>query len=47
MYEAIKTIEKNKHRLTKQQFKTLIGQCIAGDAEGALRGFYKILRRNK
>jgi hypothetical protein len=47
MYRAVKIIEKNRHRLTRQQFKTLRGQCLAGDAEGALKGFYKILRRGK
>lgn len=45
MYEAIKLLNKNKGRLTKQQYKTLKGQCLAGDVEGALKGFYKILRR--
>ena len=47
MYRAVKIIEKNKHRLTYQQYKTLRGQCLAGDAEGAMRGFYKILQRGK
>lgn len=47
MYEAIKTIEKNKSKLTKQQYKTLLGQCLAGDTEGAIKGFYKILRRKE
>lgn len=47
MYEVLKLIEKNKHRLTKQQFKTLRGQCLAGEVQGALKGLHKILRRGK
>ena len=45
MYETIKLIDKNKSKLTKQQYKTLKGQCLAGDTEGATKGLYKILRR--
>jgi hypothetical protein len=45
MYEVLKLIGKNKHRLTKQQYKTLRGQCLAGDAVGALKGLNKILRK--
>lgn len=33
------------HRLTEQQYKTLRGQILAGDAIGAMRGLEKILRR--
>ena len=45
MYTTIKMFDKNKSKLTKQQYKTLRGQCLAGDVEGAIRGYYKILRR--
>ena len=41
---AIAQIYKNKSRLTPQQRKTLIGQCKAGDAEGAIKGLNKILK---
>jgi len=35
-----------RHRLTVQQYKTLRGQVLAGDAEGAMRGLRKLLLRN-
>lgn len=47
MYNALKEIERNKSKLSKQQYKTLRGQCLAGDVEGALRGLEKILQRKK
>lgn len=51
--DGIKTINKaalfelNRARghLTKQQYKTLRGQILAGDHIGALRGLKKILER--
>ena len=45
MYTTIKMLDKSKSKLTKQQYKTLRGQCLAGDVEGAIKGFYRILRR--
>ena len=35
----------NEKRLTRQQYRTLRGQVLAGDGDGALRGLRKILRR--
>lgn len=32
-----------KNRLTRQQFKTLRGQILAGDPAGAMKGLRKIL----
>ena len=32
-----------KKRLTRQQYKTIKGQILAGDADGAMRGLAKIL----
>ncbi len=32
-----------KPQLTRQQYKTLKGQILAGDAEGAMRGLKKLL----
>ena len=32
-----------KSQLTRQQYKTLKGQILAGDAEGAMRGLKKLL----
>ena len=45
MYTTIKLLDKNKHRLTKQQYKTLRGQCLAGDIAGAIKGFYRLIRK--
>ena len=39
-------IEKHKARLTEQQYKVLVGLANKGDHTGALKGLYKILRRN-
>jgi hypothetical protein len=47
MYTTIQLIEKNKDKLTPQQYKTLKGQCKAGDIQGAIKGFYKLMRRSK
>lgn len=44
MYRTIKMIEKNKG-LTKQQKRTLIGQCLAGDILGALKGYKRLSRK--
>lgn len=45
MYKTIKMLDKNKSKLTKQQYKTLRGQCLAGDVKGAIKGFFRIIRR--
>ncbi len=34
-----------KRKLTRQQYKTLKGQILAGDAEGAMRGLAKLTCR--
>lgn len=47
MEMTVKMIQANKDKLTTQQYKTLLGQCRAGDVEGAIKGFYKIKRRNR
>lgn len=33
-----------RHRLTTQQYKTLRGQILSGDAEGAMKGLRKLLK---
>ena len=33
------------HRLTNEQYKTLRGQILAGDPEGAMKGLRKLLLR--
>lgn len=34
-----------RDRLTKQQYKTLKGQILAGDGEGAMKGLRRLLQR--
>ena len=45
VYETLKLLKNYYYKLTPQQFKTLKGQCLAGDVEGAKKGFYKIVRK--
>ena len=40
---ALIQLNRARKRLTPQQYKTLRGQILAGEAEGALRGLQKIL----
>ena len=40
---ALRALKTCRDRLTLQQYKTLRGQIIAGDPEGALRGLDRIL----
>ena len=41
-----KLLKENKGKLTKQQYRTIKGQMIAGDMEGARKGLLKLLRKN-
>jgi hypothetical protein len=41
--DALIQIKAARPHLTFQQYKTLRGQVLAGDADGALRGLRKIL----
>ena len=43
MYRMLK---KYRPYLTRQQYKTIKGQIIAGDYNGAEKGLKKLLRRN-
>lgn len=45
--EALVTLLSCRNDVSRQQFRTLKGQIIAGDAEGARKGLDKILKRNK
>ena len=40
---ALVTLQGARHRLTDQQYKTLRGQVLAGDADGAMQGLRQIL----
>lgn len=42
---AMQLIKANKDNLTRQQIRTLKGQCRAGDIDGAMRGLHRILKR--
>ena len=44
-FQALMQIKACKDRLTQQQFKTLRGQVLAGDPDGALKGLKRILRK--
>lgn len=43
----INQLNEIKDILTKQQYKTLKGQALAGDAAGANKGLMKLLRRGE
>lgn len=44
---ALGRLRANKRHLTRQQFKTLRGQILAGDPDGALRGLEKLLQQRR
>lgn len=46
-FSALIQIKACKPRLTSQQYKTLRGQILAGDSEGALKGLKRILKRGE
>lgn len=41
-----KRLKESKQYLTKQQYKTIKGQLIAGDLKGAEKGLNKLLRKS-
>lgn len=43
--KALIQIKACRDWLTVQQYKTLRGQVLAGDGDGALKGLRKVLRR--
>lgn len=43
--KALIQLKATKDRLSKQQYKTLRGQVLAGDPDGAMKGLRKILQR--
>ena len=42
---ALLLLRNTKHRLTRQQYRTLRGQVLAGDVDGAMKGLRNILQR--
>ena len=45
-YNALMQVKACQSRLSRQQYRTLRGQVLAGDGDGALRGLRKLLRRS-
>ena len=45
--EFLQMLKAHKQHLTKQQFKTIKGQALAGDVEGANTGLQKLMERNR
>ena len=45
MQEMFKLLKANKYKLTKQQYKTIKGQILKGDFEGAKKGIFTCLLR--
>ena len=43
--KALGRLLAHKQMLTRQQYKTLKGQILAGDAEGAMRGLENLKNR--
>lgn len=44
-FQALELLKTFNGKLTRQQYKTLRGQIIAGDAAGALKGLQTLLDR--
>ena len=40
-----KLLKVSKPYLTKQQYRTIKGQIVAGDTEGAIKGLRKLLKK--
>ncbi len=47
MSNIFKVLKEHKNILTRQQYKTLKGQAIAGDITGAYKGLQKIKERRR
>jgi len=43
----IKDLERYKCSIPKQVYKTIRGQALAGDLDGAMRGLRKVLERER
>jgi hypothetical protein len=46
-YEALLILNANRKNLTTQQYKTLRGQVLSGNAEGAIKGLNKLTKEKK
>ena len=43
---AMKILRNSRDSLSRHQYKTLRGQVLAGDPDGAMKGLRKLLSRN-
>ena len=43
--DFLKILKGRRGQLTRQQIKTIKGQALKGDIEGAKKGLYRCLRR--
>ena len=46
-FKALIQVKACRGRLSAQQYKTLRGQVLAGDGDGALRGLRKLLAKER
>lgn len=44
---ALVYLKKKKPELTVQQYRTIKGQILAGDEDGAIRGIDRMVERNR
>ena len=44
---ALSYLNKKKPELTVQQYRTIKGQILAGDEDGAIRGIDRVAARNR
>ena len=42
---ALSVLNEHRHDITRQEFKTLRGQILAGEDEAAMKGLSKALRK--
>jgi hypothetical protein len=47
MQAALSYLKKKKSELTVQQYRTIKGQILAGDEDGAIRGIDRVVERNR
>ena len=47
MQTALAYLKKKKPELTVQQYRTIKGQILAGDEDGAIRGIDRVVERNR
>ena len=47
MRAALAYLKQKKPELTVQQYRTIRGQILAGDEDGAIRGIDRVVERNR